>query len=158
MPEATKKKLRRDVEGETRITETLMNLLSTYPDMPEGLKIGFSDLKQDGGFAMVPITGAVIVSEREDITGHVTQTCSYPFYLVYRTAAQASKVKIDIKEFLDSLGRWLEKLKDYPKLPEGMKVYSITRESPANLDTVYENAVQDWVIQINLQYLNEFER
>ena len=43
------------------------------------------------------------------ITGKVNQVCNYPFYAVYRTAADSQNSKIDIKEFLDKLGKWLEK-------------------------------------------------
>lgn len=158
MQAEAKRKLKRDVEGEPRITEILLQLLNTYPDMPKSTKVGFADLTEDKGFAMVPISGAVINDEREDVTGHVRQTCSYPFYLVYRTATQASDMKITIKEFLDDMGRWLEKLTEYPALPSGMRIDSISRSTPASLDAVYENNTQDWAIQLNLQYINEFER
>ena len=158
MQAAVKRKLKRDVEGESHITEVLLNLLNTYPEMPKNTKIGFADLTEEKGFAIEPISGAVIQSETEDVTGHVRQICGYPFYLVYRTATQATGMKISIKEFLDDIGRWLEKLTEYPTLPDGMRIDSIARTTPAILDKVFENNVQDWAIQLNLQYINEFER
>ena len=103
------------------------------------------------------------------MTGKVNQVCNYPFYVVYRTAADSQNSKIDIKEFLDKLGKWLEKqpvtidgetqkLSDYPELTEGREITEISRQTPAYLDNTSEGNVQDWVISLALRYRNIFYR
>ena len=76
-------------------------------------------------------------------------------------------MKIEIKEFLDNIGRWLEQqpiqigskkyqLEEYPELSSNRKIEEISRLTPAYLDNSYENNVQDWVISLSLKYRNIF--
>ena len=78
-------------------------------------------------------------------------------------------MKADIKEFLDSVGKWLERqtvvidgeknrLTSYPTLTDERKIEEITRITPSYLDKTYENNVQDWVISMSLKYRNIFRR
>ena len=129
----------------------------------------FSTLKEDDGIAFYPVSGAVIAQEKKSVTGKVNQLCNYPFYIVYRTSRDSPNMKADIKEFLDSVGKWLErqsvvidgekhKLTFYPALTEERKIEEITRITPSYLDKTYENNVQDWVISMSLKYRNIFRR
>ena len=74
-----------------------------------------------------------------------------------------------IKEFLDSLGKWLERqqikinedttqLKEYPSLSEGRRVEEIRRQTMAYLDSRTEDNIEDWAIGMNLKYKAEFYR
>lgn len=169
MPEEAKKQVKYDVDGYEVMTTAICELLNQFPGLVEGEKITFSTLKEDEGFAMFPTSGAVIQSERESVTGHVSQECQYPFAVVYRAGGFSEKRKAGIKELLDSLGMWLErqtvtiggaehKLERYPILTGERRFKSISRQTPAYLDSVAENKTEDWQIQISAVYTNEFDR
>lgn len=160
---------RYDFDGYDEVTTALRELLNQYPNLADGDEISFAVLSEDGGKAMFPITGAVIETERESITGHVRQVCLYPFHVVYRVAGISENQKALVKEWLDNLGRWLEKqpisvngesitLLEYPPLSRNREFLSISRQTPANLDSINENASENWVIYISARYQNEFER
>lgn len=170
MPEeARNKPIKYDVDGYDIVTNALKDLLNSFPGLMEDENIKFSTLEEDSGISFYPISGAVIATETISVTGKVNQVCNYPFYVVYRTAADSQTSKIDIKEFLDELGKWLEKqpvmidgetqkLSDYPDLTEGREITEISRQTPAYLDSTSEGNVQDWVISLALRYRNVFYR
>lgn len=170
MPEAVRNKpIKYDVDGYDIATNALKDLLNSFPGLLEGENIKFSTLEEDSGISFYPISGAVIATETTSVTGKVNQVCNYPFYVVYRTAADSQNSKIDIKEFLDKLGKWLEKqpvmidgqqqkLSAYPDLTEGREITEISRQTPAYLDNTSEGNVQDWVISLALRYRNIFYR
>lgn len=164
-----KSKVKYDVDGYEVVTSAIMDLLNSYPGLLPGEKIKFSTVEKDSGITCYPVSGAVIALEKKYVTGTVDQLCNYPFYILYRTAIDAGNVKADIKEFLDGLGKWLEKqpvtidgktytIEEYPELTEGRKIEEITRLTPSYLDNVSENNVQDWVISLSLKYRNKFKR
>lgn len=166
MPEEVKKPVRYDVEGYEIVTDAIGDLLNQYPGL-EGLTVKFSTLEEDGGLAWFPITGAAIDSETESITGKVRQTCNYPFYIIFRNGAPSADRKKVIKEFLDNLGRWLERqtvtieetnytLEAYPELTGNRKITEISRQTPGYLDSVLDNGVENWAIYIAVKYTNEF--
>lgn len=167
MPEENKKVTKYDIDGYNVVSLALSDLLNSYPGLEDGEKITFSDLKEDSGIAFYPVSGAVIVLEKKGVTGKVNQLCNYPFYIIYRTGTNKDKVKIEIKEFLDNIGMWLEQqpiqigskkyqLEEYPELSSNRKIEEISRLTPAYLDNSYENNVQDWVISLSLKYRNIF--
>lgn len=167
MPEESKKQIRYDVDGYEEVTDALASLLDSFPGLEEDEKIRFSTLDEDGGIAFYPVTGAVIAQERKSVTGKVDQLCNYPFYVIYRSSIDSPKVKASIKEFLDTLGKWLEqqtvvingeqvKLEEYPVLTEERKIEEIARLTPAHLDNVSDGNIQDWAISISLKYRNIF--
>ena len=68
-----------DLDGFDVLTTALTDLINQYPNIREGEEITFSMLDDAGGKAMFPVNGAVIESEKESITGHVTQVCLIHF-------------------------------------------------------------------------------
>lgn len=162
------KKFPIDVDGSDVMSKVLLNLLNTFPALDEK-KIEFSTLAEDSGIGFFPSSGAVVISQRRDITDHVWQTCSYPFDIVYRAAPTSEKQRLRIKEFLDTLGKWLErqpvtindqvcKLESYPELSSDSRIITaISRTSPAYLSSVFGDGVENWVISANLKYDNEFD-
>lgn len=151
-----------DVEGSSIVTPVLLTLLNTFPGLGEK-RITFSTLEETSGIGFFPTSGAVFLTNKESITGHVRQTCAYPFNVVYRAALKTEKQKMRVKEFLDTLGRWLERqpvtlngeehaLPAYPVLEQGRKIKGITRATPAFLDRAYQDGVEDWTIRLNLRY------
>ena len=163
------KEIRYDLDGIPVITDALISLLNDYPGLVDANEITFADLDEEGGITIVPISGAVIETEKTDITDHVTQVCLYPFYVIYREKDLSERRKIKTKEWLDNLGMWLERqivtinnteyqLEEYPDLTGGRKFLSIERQSPAYLDKNEEDATEDWVIYISARYQNEFNR
>ena len=122
-----------------------------------------SSIAETSGIAFFPTSGAVLISNRESITGHVRQSCAYPFNIIYRAAPKNEKQKLRIKEFLDTLGRWLERqpvtlndeeytLSAYPDLEKGRKIKNIVRSSPSFLERAYQDGVEDWTIRLTLNY------
>lgn len=162
MPIPAKKEPVIDVEGSDIVSTALIALLNTFPGLGKR-KITFSTLTETSGIAFFPTSGAVLLSNRESITGHIRQSCAYPFNIVYRSAPKTEKQKLRIKEFLDALGRWLERqpvtLKDteytlpaYPDLEKGRKIKSIARATPSFLERAYQDGVEDWTIRLTLNY------
>ncbi|MBQ6679549.1 MAG: hypothetical protein IJM76_05950 [Lachnospiraceae bacterium] len=158
-----------DVDGYDVITSAVMDLLNNYPGLEENDEIRFSVLDLSSGKAMFPSAGAVITMERISITDHVVQECQYPFSVVYRAAALSESRRTSVKDWLDKLGRWLEKqvirigdtdykIDEYPKLDSGREFRRFSRSSPAYLYTVQSNQSEDWTIQITAYYHNEFDR
>lgn len=158
-----------DIDGYDVITKALLSLLNRFPDL-RGETISFSTLNENHGIAMFPSSGAVVISDVEDITAHVTQECNYPFFVVYRAAGLSANRKVNVKEWLDRLGCWLEKqpividdetaevLVAYPTLNGTRKFTEIKRTTPAYLDGINENKSEDWVIALQAQYRNEFNK
>lgn len=158
-----------DIEGSEAVSKVLLALLNSFPGL-DGKSILFSTLNDASGIGFFPTSGAAMLNDKEDITGHVTQVCLYPFNVIYRAAPESEVQKIRIKEFLDVLGKWLEQqpvilgkktvqLSDYPDLASGnRKIKSISRVNPAHLSSVYNDGVEDWVISATLKYENEFDK
>lgn len=152
-------------DGTDNITRALRELLNSYPELSASDEITFSVLNADSGKAMFPISSVAILSEKEDITGHVEQTCVYPFMVIYRTSGLTENRKANVKEWLDNLGRWLEKqevkgniLNNYPALTGDMEFKKIARTSQGYLYNTNEDKVEDWAISIQATYTNEFDR
>lgn len=161
--------LKYDLDGYEEVTAAIRTLLNKYPGLAIGDEIAFATLPETSGKAMYPISSAVIATERESITGHVTQTCVYPLHVIYRAANLTEDRRARIKEWLDNLGRWLErqtitvddteyKLDGYPALTGNRVITQVQRQTAAYLDSVNENKSENWVIYISAQYKNEFER
>lgn len=156
-----------DIDGYDIITNALLDLINQYPAINE--KFSFSSLVGDSGVTMYPTSGAVIQRSFTDVTGYTEQKCVYPFALVYRASGISSKNKIKIKEWLDNLGRWLEKqpvvingedqqLTEYPPLTHGRSIESITRTSPAYQTEESESKTEDWAINVEAVYTNRFKK
>lgn len=161
------KKIKYDLDGYDIITNALMTLLNQYPDLGSD-EIRFSTFAAESGIAMIPSVGAVVESEKKSITGYVRQSCNYPFNLVYKVAGVSERNKIMVKDFLDKMGIWLEKqpitigtqkyvLEAYPDLTENREIKSISRTTPAYLESIEENKVENWVISMILRYKNEYQ-
>lgn len=159
----------RDVEGQDVITEALMTLLNSFPGLESDEYISFSALGEDGGITFYPTDGAVIADEKEDILGDIHQLCLYPFNVFCRHVGLNENRKISTKEWLDTLGRWLEgqtvtidnvdyKLPAYPVLTGDRKIKKIERQTPAYLDNINQNGTEDWAISLSVQYENNFNR
>lgn len=152
--------------GTDNITSALLDLLNDFPSLPDGDEIIFSMLSADSGKAMFPTSSVAIADETEDITGHVTQTCIYPFLVIFRSKGYNSETrKANVKELLDDLGRWLEKqevdgekLTEYPALLGDREFLKITRSSQSYLYGTSEDKTEDWAISIKATYRNEFDR
>lgn len=166
---AEEKRVQYDIDGYDVLTTSLLELLNQFPGLDDGEKIAFSVLDEESGIGMLPISGAVIETEKEGITGHVRQVCLYPFYIVYRASGLSESRKANVKEWLDNLGKWLEKqpitmndqkyvLSEYPTLSGNREFLSISRQTPGYLDGTNENKSEDWVIHISARYKNEYDK
>lgn len=158
-----------DIDGSEAVSKVLLELLNQFPGL-DGKSIMFSTLSQTSGIGFFPTSGAALLTNKEDVTGHVKQVCQYPFNVVYRAAPKSEVQRIRIKELLDALGKWLEQqpvtlndesyqLTSYPALPSGNRVIkSISRTNPAHLNAAYQDGIEDWIISLTLRYENEFDK
>jgi len=158
-----------DLAGYDLLTPAIRDLMDSYPGLDSGETFSFSMLEAEYGQAIFPISGAIVQYERESITGHVEQMCLYPFTVVLRVSGQTENRKANAKEWLDTLGRWLEmqtviigdtsyKLSEYPELNGDAKIMDISRTTPAYLSMTNADMSEDWVISIQARYRNEFDR
>lgn len=158
-----------DVDGSEAVSSVLMTLLNRFPGLGTRT-VKFSTLEDAAGIGFFPTSGAAILSETEDICGHVSQVCLYPFTIVYRAAPKTEAQKLKMKEFLDTLGKWLERqpvtikgteyqLDGYPPLQSGNReIKSISRTNPAHMNVAYQDNIEDWTISATLRYENEFDK
>lgn len=163
------KEVKFDAEGTQEVTNALLDLVNSYPGLKEGERFLFSTLDEDRGRGFFPSTGAVIDDETKDIVGHVHQVCVYPFALVTRAKGLTEARRVTTKEWLDKLGRWLNRqpvtidstdytLNTYPALTGGRVLRELRLTVPAHLDGVGENGAEDWVCQVEARYTNDFKR
>lgn len=166
---AEQKQVKYDIDGYEKVTTALTELLNQYPALERGEEITFSVLEESSGIGMFPVSGAVVEAEKRSITGKVTKVCLYPFYVVYRASGQGEKGKERIKEWLDTLGKWLEQqkvvidgeeyvLSELPPLTDGRKFLSIERQTPSYMTEPQENKAEDWVIYISARYQYEYRK
>ncbi len=158
-----------DIDGTDAVSKVLLDLLNLFPGLGNK-EVQFSTLSEASGIGFFPTSGAALLSNTEDITGHVKQVCLYPFSVVYRAAPKTEAQKLRIKEFLDNLGKWLElqpvtingaeyKLEKYPDLSAGNRVIkTISRTNPGHLNATYNDGIEDWIISASLRYENEFDK
>lgn len=166
---AEQKQVKYDIDGYDAVTSALRELINQYPALSNSDEIAFSTLGEDSGKAMFPVSSSVIETEKRSITGKVTEVCLYPFYVIYRASGLNENRKAKVKEWLDTLGKWLEQkkvlidgkeyqLEEHPHLTDGRKFLSISRQTPAYLDTVNENKSENWAIYISARYQYEYEK
>lgn len=166
---AEEKQVRYDIDGFDVLTAAIRELVNNYPGLNGNDEISFATLDESSGKAMYPSTGAVIETERTDITGCTTQVCLYPFYVIYRSSGLSENRKASVKEWLDNLGRWLERqeviiadqtyrLDQYPPLTGNRKFLSVERQTPGYYSGEEENKAENWVIYISARYQNKFYR
>lgn len=157
-----------DAEGTEEVTNAILSLLNTYPGLKPKERIQFSTLDENRGCAMFASTGAIIDQETRDILGRVHQICVYPFAIVTRAKGLTEVRRIAAKEWLDKLGRWLNRqpvtisgtdytLDTYPALTGGRVLRDLKLTVPAHLDGVEPNGAEDWVCQIEARYTNDFK-
>lgn len=162
------KPIGKDASGETILTEAVRTLLNQYPGLEAGQKIRFEELQKEDGIAFSANNGALIMSEKEDVCGIMHQTCQFPFFVIYRTASQRERQKLNVQSFLDHLGQWIcrepvaingeeKRLKAFPTLLNGRTIKRITRENSYGLEP-QENGVQDWILPVTVQYKYDWEK
>ena len=163
------KKYSYDVDGFDYLTDALMKTINTFPGLEPEERFSFSRIPNEEGLSVIASAGAVIIDHHESITDHVWETCAYPFTIVYRASGPNERRKIGIKEWLDTLAKWLTRqkvkiagveyqLERFPALSEGRRINTITRQSPAYLASVNEDKSENWVMDLVIQYHNEFDR
>ena len=156
-----------DGVGYEVLTKAVSELLNAYPGLSDEQTISFEGLDDTSGIAFSANNGALIMRETVDIIDHVTQECSYPFFVVYRSASTRPDVKVRIQTFLDSLGKWLCKepaqvdgetvtLDAYPELANGRQITRVTRANSYGIDP-NAKGVQDWLLPVTVTYTNEFD-
>lgn len=158
-----------DLEGFPKVTDALMETINTFPGLEEGEEFVFSQMPENAGLSVIASSGSFIIEEHESITGHVWQMCAYPFMVVSRASGLSSKRKISLKEWMDTLAEWLcrktvtikgeeFKLKKWPALTDDRKIEKIVRQTPAYLGGINEDKSENWVMDMVIQYRNEFDR
>ena len=160
--------VRYDTDGFKDVTRALLSLVQEYPAL-DGDEITFAEVDANSGISFIPSAGAAIIREVADVTGHVSQDCVYPFNVLYKASGLSESRKINTKEFLDDLGRWLGRqpieideefyqLTEYPTLPQNRELKNIQVTTPSFLSEVTESNVETWLITMQATYKNEFDR
>lgn len=155
-----------DPTGFEHMKRAIRALLNDFPGL-DGQKIYFEELGEESGIAFSADAGALVMAETRSITDHVTQTCQFPFLLVYRTTATREFQKLNVSAFLDMIGKWIckepveiggvpYKLKSYPAIADGRRITRITRNNAYGA-VPNENKSQDWVLPVSVQYTYEFD-
>jgi len=158
-----------DIEGYEDVTTALMATVNAYPGLPEDEKFRFTMLEPEEGLSIVASSGSLIMEDHESITGHVWQTCLYPFMVIYRVSGLNQKRKIQVKEWMDTFARWLTRqpvningrtvvLEYWPTLTGSRLIRNISRQTPAYLGGINEDKSETWVMNLQIQYRNEFDR
>lgn len=156
-----------DATGYEVLTKAVSELLNQYPGL-NGRIVSFEELSDTYGIAFSASSGALILSEIEDILGNVSQRCSFPFIVVYRASTTRAEQKVKVQTFLDSLGKWIcgepaivgdteYKLLSYPDLAQGRKIKRVTRSNSYGAEPT-EKGIQDWLMPVVVEYTNEFQR
>jgi len=156
-----------DASGYEVLTKAVSELLNRFPGL-EGRVVSFEELPDTYGIAFSASSGALIISEQEDILGNVHQKCNFPFIVVYRSASTRADQKVRIQTFLDSLGKWIcgepavvgdteYRLLAFPELASGRKITKITRSNSYGTDPS-EKGIQDWLMPVVVEYDNDFIR
>ena len=156
-----------DTAGFRSLNKAVLSLLSSYPGLGE-TEVVFETL-EDGtaGIAIGTNSGALIISQRESITGHIRQECQFPFFVIYRTSAKREAAKLRVADFLDTFGLWLMKqpvilngetqhLTEYPELADGRRIKSITIFNSYGIDPM-DDGYQDWYLPVTVNYTNEYD-
>jgi len=163
------KKYPLDVDGFDYVSVALMDTINKFPGLECDEKFLFSTVLNEDGLAVIPSSGSYITFHRESITGHVRDNCLYPFTVLYRVSGLNEKRKIMAKEWLDTLGRWLERqaveidgrvyqMAKWPVLSGDREITEISRTSPAYLGSINEDKSENWVMNMQIQYRNEYDR
>jgi len=156
-----------DATGYEVMTKAVSELLNQYPGLNDRI-VTFEELEATSGIAFAADNGGLVMTEKRDILDHVTQTCQFPFYIVYRSASTRAAQKIKIQTFLDSIGKWICKepaevdgelitLDEYPPLTQGRKIKRVTRNNSYGVEPDAKG-VQDWLLPVTVEYTNEFDR
>lgn len=160
-------KVRYDLEGGHALTEAIAELLNSFPGLTEGERFAFATLRENGGLAMFPGSGAVVESERKSVTGKVRQVCRYPFAALVRRGGLGESERARVKEWLDAMGRWLGRqsvtvqdqscrLEAYPALSGGRAMLDISIQAPAYLYERDEHQIETWAVELTARYENIF--
>ena len=166
---AEEKQYQQDIDGYEDVTKALMSTINSYPGLDYGETFEFCMIEPTDGLSVIASSGSLVMDDRESITGHVWQTCLYPFMVVYRVSGLNQKRKIQCKEWMDTFAKWLTRqpvnikgktavLAEWPKLTGKRRIRSISRQTPASLGGINEDKSENWVMSLQIQYLNEFDR
>lgn len=158
-----------DVDGFEHVTVALMEMVNNFPGLEDGEVFKFSTIPNEDGLSVIAQSGSFIVDERESITGHVWQTCAYPFMIVNRVSGLNQNRKISTKEWMDALAKWMIRepvkirsseyqMKKWPKLTGKREIRLIRRDTPAYLGSINEDKSENWIMNLTIQYRNEFDR
>lgn len=154
---ADSKQIRIDVREGEALTAPLLEFLNQYPKFQLGESIAFGDARHALGIAMYPMSGALVISETEDITGGHVSNRQYPFYLVYKAGGDSAARAISIKEFLEEIGRWCEEQKYETLNTTEIEVTGINRQTVAALESIEENGTENWIINMALYYTKQWQ-
>ena len=160
--------LQADVENSETLTEIVKGLLNSFPLLAKDDSFSFATLGDKNSKAFYSESGALILRERESITGYVKQDCIYPFIVMNRSGITKEKRKIAIKDWLDLLGNYLSGQPivvdnvtyqmEKPVLDSPLTFKKIERTTNTYMLEPENDNTEDWVTCLQLNYTNEFWR
>lgn len=156
-------------DGQDNVTQYLLRLINQFPLLEDDDEVAFQNIDGTVALSLVPISNVAIISEKQDVIGHVKQVCQYSFQIFKTAKGLSERNKIRYKEWLDTLGMWLQgqpleidgiiyTLFAYPDMIEGKTMKSIKPANPSVLFATSDGKNEAWVITIDALYTNEFDR
>lgn len=166
---AEEQNYRIDTDGYEYVTNALMEMINQFPGLLPDERFEFSMMPESAVLSVIASPGSFIIEEHVSITDYVWQVCAYPFMVVCRASGLSTRRKINTKEWMDTLAEWMcrktvridnqaYQLERWPKLEGDRKIDLITRRTPAYLGGVNEDKSENWVMELTIQYTNEFQR
>lgn len=125
----------------------LLKWLNTYPDLPTS--ISFENLPADDVGLCVTTIQTAHKLKQYIVGGYLAQ---YQFNLIYRLQPSTDDDQLSAVELLNRIGAWAEQTEPKPVISDAATVLSVSRETNAALQTVYEDGTKDYQISMNMKW------
>lgn len=157
-----------DISGFDDVTHALMDMINRFPGLEENERFAFSTIPSEEGLAVIPSNGSFIEEHHVSVTDHVWEVCAYPFTVLYKASGLNEKRKMNVKEWMDTLAKWLARqtividdspyrLGRWPFLSGDRRIKEIIQNTPAYLASINEDKSENWVMTMTIKYHNEYD-
>lgn len=133
-------------ETET-VQRKLRDWLNTYPDLPTS--ISFENLPADDVGLCVSTIQSAHKLKQYIVGGYLAQ---YQFNLIYRLQPSTDDEQLAAVELLNQIGAWAEQTEPKPVISDAATVLSVSQETNAALQAVYEDGTKDYQISMNMKW------
>lgn len=129
------------------VQRNLLEWLNSYPGLPA--KISYENLPADAAGLCVATIQSAHKLKQYIVGGYLAQ---YQFNLIYRLQPSTDDDQLLAVELLNRIGAWAEQTEPKPVISDAAVVLSISRETNAALQAVYEDGTKDYQISMNMKW------